>query len=59
MFHHITNQEMIVEAALTGNNNLALHALVNDPMVRNVEDAPKILEELLQANAEYLSQFQL
>ncbi len=57
MFHHITNQEMIVEAALTGNKNLALQALVNDPLVRNVEDAPKMLEELLQANAEYLSQF--
>jgi alpha-galactosidase len=59
MFHHITNQEMIVEAALTGDNNLALQAFVNDPLVRNVGDAPKMLEELLQANAEYLSQFQL
>jgi len=57
MLHHITNQEMIVEAALTGNKTLALQALVNDPLVRNLEDAPKMLEELLQANADYLSQF--
>ena len=59
MFKHITNQEMIVEAALTGNKKLALQALVNDPLVRNWEDAPKILDEILQANADYLPQFQL
>lgn len=59
MFKHITNQEMIVEVALTGNKKLALQALVNDPLVRNWEDAPKILDEILQANADYLPQFQL
>lgn len=57
MSKHITNQEMIVEAALTGNKDLALQALVNDPLVRNWEDAPKMLNELLQANADYLPQF--
>ena len=56
---HITNQEMIVEAALTGNKKLALQALVNDPLVRNWEDAAKMLDELLQANADYLPQFRL
>ena len=56
---HITNQEMIVEAALTGNKKLALQALVNDPLVKNCEDAAKMLDELLQANADYLPQFRL
>jgi len=55
---HITNQEMIVEAALTGNKGLALQSLVNDPLVRNWENAPRMLDELLQANANYLPQFQ-
>jgi len=56
---HITNQEMIVEAALTGNKKLALQALVNDSLVKNWEDAAKMLDELLQANARYLPQFRL
>ena len=54
---HITNQEMIVEAALTGNKKLALQALVNDPLAKNCKDAAKMLDELLQANADYLPQF--
>ena len=54
---HITNQEMIVEAALTGNKDLALQALINDPLIRNWEDAPKMLDELLQANVDYLPEF--
>lgn len=37
---HITNQEIIVDAALTGNKGLALQALVNDPLVRNWKDTP-------------------
>jgi len=57
--HHIANQEMIVEAALTGNKTLALQALINDPLVKNFKDAPKMLDELLEANANYLPQFKI
>ncbi|GAI51165.1 unnamed protein product, partial [marine sediment metagenome] len=46
-------------AALTGNKKLALQALVNDPLVQNCQDAAKMLDELLQANADYLPQFRL
>ena len=54
---HVTNQEMIVEAALTGDRRLALQALLGDPLVRDLETAPRLLDELLRANAAYLPWF--
>jgi len=53
------NQELIVEAGVKGDKDLALQALVNDPLVRSWQKAKKILEELLQATADYLPQFKL
>lgn len=55
---HIANQEMIVDAALSGDRQLALQALLGDPLVRDKQTAPRLLEELLAANAAYLSLFQ-
>jgi alpha-galactosidase/6-phospho-beta-glucosidase family protein len=54
---HVINQELIVDAALAGNHALALQARLNDPLVRDVRLAPRMLDELLQAHAEYLPQF--
>jgi alpha-galactosidase len=54
---HVINQEMIVEAALRGDRQLALQALLNDPLVRDFRSAPQMLDELLQAHAEHLPQF--
>ncbi len=54
---HVYNQEMSVEAALTGSRKLALQALVNDPLVKELSTAEKMLEELLEANREYLPRF--
>ena len=54
---HVVNQEMLVDAALTGDRRLALQALVNDPLVRDFRSAPKLLDELLEAHAELLPQF--
>jgi len=54
---HVINQEMIVEAALTGNRNLALQALLNDPLVREADSAEKMLDEMLIANKQHLPQF--
>lgn len=54
---HIMNQELIVEAGLKGDKNLALQALVNDPLISDWEKANKLLEELLQSTADYLPQF--
>jgi len=54
---HVANQELIVEAALTGSRELALQALVNDPMVRELDTAEPMLNELLEAHRAYLPQF--
>ena len=56
---HIANQEMIVDAALSGDRKLALQALLGEPLVRNKQIAPKLLDELLAANAAYLPAFRL
>ena len=53
----IAQQELTVDAALTGDKNLALQALLADPMTRAVEDAKKLIDELLEAHAEHLPQF--
>ncbi len=57
VMRHVLNQELTVEAALTGDRQLVLQAMLNDPLVRNLEDAKKITDELLEANKRYLPQF--
>jgi alpha-galactosidase/6-phospho-beta-glucosidase family protein len=54
---HAVNQEMTVDAALTGDRRLALQVLIGDPLVRDFRSAPKLLDELLEAHAEHLPQF--
>jgi 6-phospho-beta-glucosidase len=48
-----------VEAALSGNLALAMMALVNDPLVTNLDSASAMLDEMLAANQKYLPQFNL
>jgi len=55
---HVSNQELIVEAAVKGDRQLALQACVNDPLLNNFEGARAMLEELLAAHAQWLPQFQ-
>lgn len=54
---HAVNQELLVDAALTGDRQLALQALIGDPLVRDYKAAPKLMDELLEAHAELLPQF--
>lgn len=56
---HIRNQEMTVEAAMTGDRTLALQVLLNDPLSSRltVDQAEAMLADLLAANQEYLPQF--
>ena len=54
---HAVNQEMLVDAALTGDRQLALQALLGDPLVRDFKVAPKLADDLLAAHAELLPQF--
>jgi alpha-galactosidase len=54
---HIDNQELIVEAALWGDRELAFQALFNDPLVRDIGAARAIFDELLEAHERYLPHF--
>jgi alpha-galactosidase len=57
--HHIRQQEMTVEAALTGSRELALQVLLNDPLSSRltIPQAEQMLEEMLTANQAYLPNF--
>ena len=54
---HVANQELIAQAALDGDRQLALQAMANDPLVRDLSKARAMLDELLEAHAAYLPQF--
>lgn len=49
---------LAIEAAVTGDRRKALMALMNNPLVHDVKDARGILEDMIQAHAAYLPQFQ-
>ena len=48
---------IIVEAAATGDRNLALQALLLDPMIDDLDTARAILNDFLTEFAEFLPQF--
>lgn len=54
---HVSNQELIVQAAIEGSREKALQAFFNDPLVNRVADARLMLDELLAAHAQHLPQF--
>jgi alpha-galactosidase len=49
--------DLVVEAAVTGNRQAALEALIIDPTVPDPATAQRILDEMLVAQAELLPQF--
>jgi alpha-galactosidase len=53
----LTIMEMNVEAAVTGDRQLALEALIIDPLVPDPQAAERILDEMLVAQADLLPQF--
>ena len=48
---------MIAVAALEGDRQLALQAMLNDPLVPSLQVARALLNDLLEAHAEHLPQF--
>lgn len=50
-------EELTVAAAVSGDRSEALLALLNNPLVHDVETAKKLLEDLLEGHRAYLSQF--
>ncbi len=54
---HARNQETTIEAALTGDRDLAMQVLLNDPLTADHDDAETMLSEMLRAEADYLPAF--
>jgi alpha-galactosidase/6-phospho-beta-glucosidase family protein len=54
---HVINQEMIVEAGLMGDKDLAFQAFVNDPLVSHHPEARNLFEEMFEAQSQLLPQF--
>jgi 6-phospho-beta-glucosidase len=50
-------EQLAVEAAVKGDRDLALYALLAHPLVRDYDIAKSMLEEMLEVNKEYLPQF--
>jgi alpha-galactosidase len=50
-------QDLCVEAAVKGSRELALQAMLADPVVQSAEAGEKCLDELLKVHAPYLPQF--
>jgi 6-phospho-beta-glucosidase len=50
-------EQLAVEAAITGDRDVALRALMANPLVGRYDQAAALLEELLNVNAAYLPQF--
>lgn len=50
-------EQLTVEAALTGDKDIALKALLAHPLVREYDIAKPLLDEMLEAHKEYLPQF--
>jgi alpha-galactosidase len=53
----IYQQHLTVEAAMSGDRQLALQAMLLDPLVPSLEIAEPMLDELLEAHSDYLPQF--
>lgn len=50
-------QKLVVEAAVTGSRDIALQAMLADPVVHNMDAGEKCLDELLAVHKPYLPQF--
>ena len=57
--HVAYNHQLTLEAAVTGNYELAFRAFVNDPLVTvSLSDARKLFDEMLKRTAKYLPDYQ-
>ena len=57
--HHIRQQEMTVDAAMSGSRGMALQVLLNDPLSSRltISQAKEMLDEMLEANKVHLPKF--
>ena len=53
----VPQRELAVDATVHGDRKLALQELVADPIILSIDDAEKMLDELLHAHSDALPQF--
>ena len=58
MHTHVFNQESIVQAGLNGDKDLAFRAFLNDPLISSQPNARQMFEEMFEAQASYLPQYE-
>jgi alpha-galactosidase len=59
--HYVSFQQHVVRAALSGDRTAALHAFLLDPNTQShldLDETQALLDEMLEANREYLPQFE-
>jgi alpha-galactosidase len=56
---HVRNQEMTIQAALTGDRDLVVQVLLNDPLSSrlSVNQAVAMLDDIIEANRDYTPLF--
>lgn len=60
LHHYVALERQMVKAALDGDRQAAMHAFLLDPTVQarlDLDQTAALLDEMLQANAQYLPQF--
>jgi len=57
MMHVIETQELAVEAAITGDYNLALQAFLSDYLINDIPNAEKMLKEMFRRSRKWVGQF--
>ena len=50
-------ETLLIQAAVSGDRTKVLLALMNHPLVHEVKDARKMVDEMMEANREFLPQF--
>ena len=57
LVQHCLAQELTVEAAIKGDRQLVIEAMLTQPHIHDFAVVPKMVDDLLQANRKYLPQF--
>jgi alpha-galactosidase/6-phospho-beta-glucosidase family protein len=55
--HELAIQDVAVEAAVAGSRDLAMRALLLDPVVTNARAAERFLDDVLRAHRDHLPRF--
>ena len=58
VFPHVVREELALEGALKGSRELLVSALSSDPSVQDLDSIPRMVDDLILENKEFLPQFE-